>query len=226
MSTLSLDPLTAAAEAAAAQGSPPARTLGREEFLRLLVAQLENQDPLHPLTDTEFVAQLATFSSLEQLISVNDNLQSLAFGQGQLVNAQALGLIGKEALVEAGGGLRIKDGKPDTLVYAIPRQAQQATLTLVDSAGATVRTLELETTPNGRVTLAWDGTDEEGKPLPDGDYSIKISATALDGEPMSIALFRSLRIDGVSFAGGEIALVSGDREIPFEKILEIRAGEV
>jgi flagellar basal-body rod modification protein FlgD len=221
MVTLPIDTTSAAAQA---ESSAPSRELGRDEFLRLLVAKLENQDPLNPATDTEFVAQLATFSSLEQLISVNDNLEAISGSQSQLINAQALDLIGKEALVESGNSLRIKDGQPDTIVYAIPQQARDATLTLIGPDGAPVRVFELETTPSGRLTLDWDGTDEDGEPLADGDYTIKLNVTDAEGDPMSIALFRSLHIDGVSFFAGEIALVSGDREIPFERILEIREG--
>jgi flagellar basal-body rod modification protein FlgD len=171
------------------------------------------------------VEQLATFSSLEQLISVNHNLEALGRDQALLINSQALGLIGKDALVEAGGELRIKDGQADTLVYAIPREAQHATLKVLDSTGAVVRTIQLEKSPGGRVTLDWDGTGDNGEPLPDGDYTFEVEAQDEDGEPMSIPFFRSLHIDGVSFTDAGIALVSGDREIAFETILEFRAGQ-
>jgi flagellar basal-body rod modification protein FlgD len=223
MESAVFDPLAASAT----HGPEPtgsARQLGRDDFLRLLVAKLENQDPMRPAQDTEFVAQLATFSSLEQLINVNDNLAAIGQIQDRLINAQALNLIGKEALVESGGELRIKQGQPDTIVYAIPRTAKQVTLTLFDSNNVPVRSFELETVPSGRRTLEWDGSGPDGEPLPDGDYRIEVNAVDPDGEPMTIALFRSLRIDGVSFVNGTIGLVSGDREIPFDVILEIREG--
>jgi len=218
----SIDPVTTAA--ASAGTSLPTQSLGRDEFLRLLVTKLQNQDPLNPSEDTEFISQLATFSSLEQLISVNDNLQTIGVSQGQLINAQALNLIGKEALVESGNEVRIKDGVPDKIVYAMPRQADEASLTIRDPQGAIVRTIALQKDPQGRVTLDWDGKDEQGKLLPDGDYQIELHVTDTKGEPMAIGLYRSLRIDGVAFVDGDISLVSGDREIPFELILEIREG--
>jgi len=211
------------AAAAAAQQNALTQGLGRDEFLKLLIAQLENQDPLEPAKDTEFVAQMATFSSLEQLINANDNLEALALGQTSLVNSQALNLIGKSALVEAGSQFHIGNGKPEELVYILPQPAESAQLTLYASDGTPVHTFELETTPNGRVTLAWDGKDLDGKPVPDGDYRIEISATDGKGEPIPIALFKSLPIDGVNFLDGGFTLVSGDREIPFELILEIRS---
>lgn len=212
-------------DAAAAAGAGGTDELGRDEFLKLLVTKLANQDPLQPSQDTEFVAQLATFSSLEQLISLNQGLESLAAGQGELVNAQVLTLIGKEALVEGGGQVRIKNGQADPMVYSVPREAESVSLTIKNADGETVRTLPLETSPNGRVDLDWDGTDEQGNALADGDYAVEIHATDANGEPMAIALFRSLPIDGVNFSEGGITLVSGDRILPFDAILEIRGSK-
>jgi flagellar basal-body rod modification protein FlgD len=222
-----IDPVIALQDqqaATAAAGSSGTQELGREEFLKLLVAKLENQDPLNPAEDTEFVAQLATFSSLEQLIHANGTLDNIVLGQMDLVNAQALDLIGKEALVESDWEVNVKDGVPDELVYSIPQDARGVTLTITDANGVPVRTFELETTPNGRVTLDWDGTGEDGEPLADGTYKITVNATDLDGEPMSIALFRSLPIDGVTFVDGWISLISGDQVVPFDSIIEFRAG--
>ncbi len=220
-----IDSVTSAQQVASGERADIARDLGRDEFLALLVAKLENQDPLEPAKDTEFVAELATFSSLEQLITVNDNLEGLSSSQSQLINAQALDLIGREALIESGNELRIKNGDPDTIVYAVPRQARDLSLSILDSSGELVRNFELEKSPNGRVTMDWDGTDADGNKLPDGDYQIKVNAVDTQGEPMSIALFRSLKIDGVNFFDGKIALIAGDRELPYEMILEIRAGD-
>jgi flagellar basal-body rod modification protein FlgD len=211
-------------EAAALAEDFAPNALGREEFLKLLIAQLENQDPMQPAKDTEFVAQLATFSSLEQLIGANENLQALALGQANLINAQALNLIGKEALVESNGEIQLSSGSAERIVYALPRQASSATLTIYDN-NTPVRVLELETTPSGRVALDWDGLDSEGNALADGTYRFEVRATAADGEPMSVAVFKALPIDGVTFGEMGIGLVSGDQEILFEAILEIRTGQ-
>jgi flagellar basal-body rod modification protein FlgD len=219
MTTTPIDAATSSPATAFAQA-----VLGKDDFLRLLVAKLENQNPLAPAEDTEFVAQLATFSSLEQLITVNDNLESLAATQGQLINAQALTLIGKRALVESPGKLTIDGGVPDELVYAMPAQAGSATLRILGPDGEVVRSFTLDPTPAGSVTIDWDGTDGAGNPLPDGDYEIEVEATDASGEPIDVPVFLSVSIDAVHFLGGSITLVSGNREIPFEAILEIRGG--
>jgi flagellar basal-body rod modification protein FlgD len=225
--TAVIDPVLSAASAAqaaeAARNAKPT-TLGKDEFLKLLIAQLQNQDPLSPTDDKEFVAQMATFSSLEQLIDANSNLQGLALGQANLINAQALGLIGKEALVSGGDSVRISQGRPDQIVYSLPAVAGEATLTIYSKDGTPVRVFELDRTASGRVSLEWDGTDAAGNRLADGEYRIEVRATDTQGQPLTVSLFRSLSIDGVNFGGNGISLVSGGQEIPFESIIEIRAG--
>lgn len=227
MEAVTNDPLAeiaAAREAQKAAELGPTDQIGRDEFMQLLVAKLNNQDPLNPSDDTEFIQQLATFSSLEQLVDVNANLESLAVGQGSIINAQALNLIGREALVEAGNQIRVKGGVADELVYVMPDESVDPTLQIVDADGTVIRTLELDGTPRGRQTIAWDGLDEDGDPVPDGDYTLRVTARDLDGEPVDVALYRALPIDGVNFINGTIALISGERELPFDQILEFRAG--
>jgi len=225
-----LDPVLAAGNAAdsamAARQARPAGSLGREDFMALLIAQLENQDPLSPAKDTEFISQLATFSSLEQLITANSNLEGLALGQASLLNSQALSLIGREALVSSGDSIKIEGGAPAKLMYQLPQAAKSATLTVYAADGAPLRVFDLATKPGGWVELAWDGTDAKGNPLADGEYRLEVSATGADGEALNVALAQAVRIDAVRF-GGEagITLVTGDRELPFDQILEIRAGE-
>ncbi len=222
-----LDPLNGSVAGSAPQPSasapPSLGELGRSDFLRLLIAQLEHQDPLQPARDREFVAELATFSSLEQLIGVNQNLRQLALAQATLVNAQALNLIGKEALVESGDTIEVRRGLPSRLVYALPRPAARATLTILRPDGSPLRVFELERTPGGRFVLPWDGTDADGRPVPDGSYRFEVHATDLQGEPMALALFQALPIDGVQFGAEGVTLVSGTQEIPFDRIVEIRA---
>lgn len=225
MSTAGIDPLEGLKTQSLFQPPNAAGVddLGRDEFLKLLVTKLANQDPLKPAEDTEFIAQLASFSSLEQLVDLNGRMDLLASGQTDLINSQSFDLIGKDALVEANNELRIKDGQPDALVYAVGAQAQSVTLTVRGADGVAVRTLELDPSPQGRAEVDWDGLDEDGNVLPDGDYQLEISTLTGDGETVPVDLFRSLPIDGVNFSEGFIQLVSADRILDFSTILEIRS---
>jgi flagellar basal-body rod modification protein FlgD len=224
-----LDPVVGAAAnanaALAARDSLGPATLGRDDFLKLLIAQLQNQDPMEPAKDTEFMSQLATFSSLEQLISANANLENLALGQASLLNSQALTLIGREALVAAGDTVKVEDGKPAKLMYQLPQTAHDATLTVYGADGVPLRVLKLDASGGSWKALDWDGLDSQGHALADGDYRIEVSATGADGQPFKVPLAQALSIDGIRFGGEDgITLVSGDRELPFDEILEIRAG--
>lgn len=265
METSAVDPVAAATAAAAARPATPLGAgLGRDEFLRLLVAKLANQDPLQPSKDEEFVAQLATFSSLEQLISANKQLEAIALGQDRLLAAsgtaaqsglipyQAIGLIGKQALVAVGDQLTVRDGQPEPLVYALPGPAQHAVLEVYDGEGQLVRTVELDTSA-GVHSVDWSGSGagsaadsapsiSVGGPasvaelhgpgaesgalagLPDGEYRVVVNAVGPDGSPLSAGLYQWMPIEGVSFLDGWIALVSGEQTIPFDSILEIRNG--
>jgi flagellar basal-body rod modification protein FlgD len=205
------------------QELPPDKTeLGRNDFMRLLLTQLRNQNPLDPTKDTEFIAELAQFSSLEQLIQVNDGLGRVESGQQSLINAQALDLIGRAVLVDSGGTLRLRDGQSDEIVYALAEPAARARLEVSGADGRILRTQELEGIVPGRWSVRWDGKDDKGNLLPDDDYTYRILAEQTDGTPVETASFLSLSVDGVNFASGGLTLVSRDREIPFLNIIEIR----
>jgi len=215
--------LRAQAEAAQANAARSRAAVGKDDFLKLLVTQLQHQDPLSPASDTEFLAQLATFSSLEQLMEANKNLLGIAIGQMDLVNAQALSLIGKEVLVGGSEEIELRNGAADRIVYALPGPVQEATLTIYGPDGSPVRTIALDPSATGRRTVDWDGTANDGTLLPDGTYRIEIRAVGFDGQPVEVGTFLALVIDGVSFDGG-LFLVAGDRIVPFDKIVEIRGG--
>jgi flagellar basal-body rod modification protein FlgD len=218
MNTTAVDSTSQQSTALGATGQ-----LGRDEFLALLVAKLQNQDPLNPAKDTEFVAQLATFSNLEQLIEVNDNLQALGLGQAQLLNAQALSLIGKEALVP-GDTVRIASGTVEPVYYDLGPDGAAASLEIRDATGTVVRTIALPPTPSGRQQVAWDGTGADGEMLPDGEYSLVVRPAEGAATTLDVPLYRTLAIDGVSFADGMVTLLSAGRVLPLDSIIEIRDG--
>ena len=198
------------------------RVLGRDDFLTLLVAQLENQDPLEPQKDAEFEAQLATFSSLEQLIDLNKRMDGVISGQDQLVNAQAMDMIGREVLVDTGGRLHLgPDGRADEIFLELASEPAAARVEITDGDGRPVRTIRLESTAAGRYRVRWDGTDDEGNPVPPGDYGFRLVTTdASGGETTGVALV-VLPVEGLHFGEDGLSLVSGSRTLPFSSIVEI-----
>ncbi len=200
-------------------------SVGKNDFLRLLVSQLENQNPLEPAKDTEFVAQLATFSSLEQLVDLNKRMDGVLGAQNDLVNSQALDLIGRKVLADIGGATHLKAGKAEELAYQLPSSMASAKVEIVDATGKVVTTI----TPTdgaiaGEHRVTWDGTDSNGNQLPDGAYTARVVVS--DGKSeLTLKPYTLVPVDGVRFGADGLSLVSGDQTIPFASIVEIRNGE-
>ena len=201
--------------------------LGRNEFMQLLVAQLENQDPLEPQQDAQFVAQLATFSSLEQLVDMNSRMDSMLDGQSQLVNSQSLDLIGREVLADTGGELQMRsDGGVEKVVVDLPQEVPEARVEIYDPSGALVQTVQLDNTSAGRHEVLWDGLDANGNPRAPGMYGFRVISRGADGVEQTLPGFVSVPVEGLHVGANGLAFVSGNRVMTFDEVLEIRvAGE-
>lgn len=201
--------------------------LGRNEFMQLLVKQLENQDPLQPMKNEEFVAQLATFSSLEQLTDMNKRMDSMISGQGQLINAQALTLIGREVIADTGGTLRMNadaagNRTSDRIVVDVDEAPAAMYVEIRDASGKVVRKLNVDEPQAGRTNIQWDGLGENGRTLAAGEYTFRVVATNGKGEPLAANGYVALTVDGINIGDGGLALVSGDRTVSFANVIEIR----
>ena len=113
---MSITPIDSSAVSTETQTSASAEILGKDDFLNLLVAQLQHQDPLNPAESTEFTAQLAQFSSLEQLSNINDNLKNMELFQTSVTNSQAVSYIGKEITAKGNASAEVQG---DVLVHTI-----------------------------------------------------------------------------------------------------------
>ena len=183
--------------------------LGKDDFLLLLVTQLQNQDPLNPNDPTEFTAQLAQFSTLEQLFAVNSQLQSLESGQANMLQMSALSMIGKQVAVETG---QVTLGAADTrLGYYLTGAVDQVELVVRNSHDQIVAVLEGSNLKAGQHFFSWDGTDGNGKPLAAGDYQLELQAW-LGGERVSggAPLVRTT-VSGVDLTGldGQLTTAAG-----------------
>jgi flagellar basal-body rod modification protein FlgD len=180
-------------------GSQP---LGQEAFLKLLVAQLKNQDPLNPQQNHEFVAQLAQFSSLEQSIGMNDRLDALALQNQGMQNSQIVNLVGKEVTV-TGDIVTLKgQGASVPISFTLDDAATESTVLIRDASGRTVRTLSVAAKSAGTVTVQWNGQSDSGNPQPAGPYKVTVTATNADGGPVSLTQQTTGLIEAVSFDQG------------------------
>jgi len=202
---------TTATTSSSTSATKTADIMGKEDFLTLLVAQLQNQDPLNPDDPTEFTAQLAQFSSLEQLYNLNESMAGLTTAQANSEKLAALSLIGKE--VSYNGSKFTYDGTPISVGYQLDGTATSVTLSLQDADGKTVKTLQAADTEltAGNHFITWDGTDLDGNPVAAGTYKIVLQATA-SGKDASVAAapLISSEVIGVDLSNGMLTTNAGE----------------
>ena len=197
------------------------QALGKQEFLEILVAQLGNQDPLNPMDDKEFIAQLAQFSSLEQLMATNERLGLLQVAQSAMANAQMTSLIGKEVRVRTDTVTISADNPTASVNLRLDSDAAKVTIRLVDANGHTVRTLNQGATTAGSHEVVWDGRDDDGNAVPAGSYHVEVEATNADGNPVTVTTEVTGICTGVSFESGSPQLIVDGLRIAPADVIEI-----
>jgi flagellar basal-body rod modification protein FlgD len=198
--------------------------LGKDAFLKLLTVQLQNQDPMSPLENNELVAQLAQFSSLEQLENIADSLQNnldlnLLLTQ-VLNNTAAAGLIGKEVVASGDEVALTEDGTAD-LTFDLEDDAATVKVSIMDETGTVIKTLGAEDLGAGRNVLTWDGTNEAGREVAEGTYTFKVEATNADGEAVTASTLVVGEVLGVRYEDGQAMLLIGGREVGIGDVIEI-----
>ncbi|WP_306590132.1 flagellar hook assembly protein FlgD [Geothrix sp. 21YS21S-4] len=212
---------TTASTSSTSTTSTAKNTLDKDGFLKLLVAQLQNQDPTGEGQDpNQMVQQLTSFSSLEQAQQTNTLLSGLQTQTSGLFQAQTASLVGKTVKVD-GSGFNLKSGAA-SMNLELAKSAS-VTVTVKDAQGNTVATLPQGTLNSGTSTLTWDGRDSAGNQLADGAYSVSISATGTDGNAVSYKTSLQLKVDGVAFNSGGIYITSGTNTVSLDNVLEISA---
>ncbi|RMG63736.1 MAG: flagellar hook capping protein [Calditrichaeota bacterium] len=203
------------------------KILGKDDFLRLLVTQLNYQDPLNPLEAADFSAQLAQFSSVEQLANIGQTLQASQDSDLLLAtsinNTLAATIIGKS--VRAQGNQVYFDGEqPANLSFSLPSNAREVTIEIVNENGKVVRTIQQKNLAAGDHTVSWDGRDDDGADMPEGTYTFRVSAQDGEGNPLDVTTYLSGRITGVRYGQGGAVLMVGHIEIALSDVYEILEG--
>jgi len=194
--------------------------LGKDDFLKLLVAQLENQDPLNPADATEFTAQLAQFSQLEQLTNMSTKLDTFASMSGQVERQSALGLIGNEVVVNA-SQFELNGGS-QTLGYRLDTPADRVDLFVLDSNGYNVATLSAGGKQAGEYFVNWDGTNDSGQLVAPGSYNLVVRAVDADEKVLdSTALVRSI-VSGVELGADQTSLSTAAGTFSMAKVESVK----
>ncbi len=193
--------------------------LGKEDFLKLLVAQLSAQDPLNPMDSREFTAQLAQFSALEQMTNVNSSLEDLLKAQQAMGNSSMISLIGKMVDVP-GNAVDYTEGKTINLTYSLGAEAASTKIEVYDSAGNLVKTLSGPGAEGGNL-ITWNGLDNKGNAAASGIYTFKVLATDVDGKQVNATTFTTGLVTDVLFEDGKAFAVVNGEQIPAERITRV-----
>ncbi len=196
--------------------------LGKDDFLNLLVAQLKNQDPLEPMESTEFTAQLAQFTSLEQLGNINDNLEYMKFYQASLSRSQAVNFVGK-TIEAAANSIPLEKGVARDIWFDLEKDAEAAFINIYDSSGVSVKTIEAGELETGKRGIKWDGTNNQGDLLADGSYSFEVLAFDPWGNGVGTSTLVSGKATGIRFSQEGDFLKVGNQEVLVSDV--IRVGE-
>jgi flagellar basal-body rod modification protein FlgD len=201
--------------------------LGKEDFLNLLVTKLANQDPLDPVSDEDFVAQLAQYSSLEQLTNMNESLaQDIQWNyllSQTISNTMATSLIGRNIRADSSMVYLETAGSADIAVN-LDRFADEVTISIHDQYGNVVRQINENNLDSGDHVIHWDGTDNDGVQVAAGSYTISISAVDANGESFTPDQFVEGEVTGVAYRDGMAMLVIQGQEIPLSNVIEVKEG--
>ncbi len=173
------------------------------QFLSLLTAQVQFQDPLEPVDSTQFIAQLAQLSQVEQAVQQNSQLETLTNQISGLLNLGGTDLLGRSVTVQSNLAI-LENGTTDTS-FELGVGATDVTARIIDPQGRLVRTLSgYSGQPGVEIPLGWDGKDDQGDTMLAGRYVVQVTAKDANGEGVAVELTRDAVVEEVRFHEGEI----------------------
>ena len=196
----------------------------RDSFLTMLIAQIQNQNPLDPMENAEFTTQLAQINTVEQLQSVNKNLGYLQLYMASINNSQTIEFIGKEILA-SGDTVYWNGNTPSSAYYSLNSNAASVVVNIYDANGQLVTSIHQGEQDQGRQEALWSGRYSNGDIATEGTYRFEVLATNFEGNPVSSIKMLSGVVDGISFDEGVSYVSVGGNMIPIGDIIEIRAGQ-
>jgi flagellar basal-body rod modification protein FlgD len=192
--------------------------VNKDDFFKLLIAQLKNQDPTKPMEAAEFTAQLAQFSSLEKLDNVNSTLTSLLSQQGSVNKMQSSQLAGK--YVTAYGEQTnwfTAAGRPVDLGYELPGDAARVLITIYDQNGRAVDMVEASNQAKGTNRTTWKNGSARS-----GSFTYTVSAIDAQGKSLAAQTLLEGQVSAVKYRDNQVYAVVNNREVGVDQILSVR----
>lgn len=197
--------------------------MDKDDFLTLLITQLQNQDPLNPMDGTEFMTQMAQLTQVEQAYNTNTNLESILSALNNSSSLSASSLVGK-SVSATGSQVALASGGSAQISYSVPSAAEQVTVTITDSNGSTVRTLTQGQTAAGTSSVTWDGRDASGNQLAAGTYNVSVAGINSAGNTVTCQPLVTGKVEGISYSGTSVTMTIGGLTVPFSNIMSVTGG--
>jgi len=192
----------------------------KNQFLELMIAQLENQNPLDPKDGTEFLSQLAQFSTVEGVEKLNHNMQSMSENFRSSQALQATALVGRQVKVSGNQGSLDAVGALEGVVE-LPGSRSNVSVEVYSMTGAMLRKISLGTHPGGNVPFSWDGLDETGVRVPPGNYIVSAKAGSDQEEQLETQIQANVDSVTLDSSGGVTLNINGLGSIPISDVKEI-----
>ncbi len=185
------------------------KTLGKDDFLRIMVTQMKNQDPTNPFKAEQMASEIAQFTSVEQLQNVNQNLTKMASQNKPLENMSMTNLIGKTVTIDRGRFPHI-EGENDDLSFKLVKDAKNVSVAILDDAGEELFKKDLGSQKAGDVSFVWDGIKANTMHAKAGTYRFSVDAKDESGKGIEINSHVRSKVIGVSFEGADPVFLVGD----------------
>ena len=195
--------------------------LSKDDFMKLFVTQMKNQDPLAPQDSNAMVAQLAQLTQVEQTYNMNTNMKNMLDAINSSSSMSAVSFLGKSVLAQ-GNQVSLSPGTQTQLNFNMAEAADRLNIIIKDANGLTVRTLNQSKTAAGDGSMAWDGKDSNGNTLPSGTYSFSVAGINNDGSTFSGTPYIKAVIDGIKLDQGTTVLTAGGVSIPLASVVSVK----
>lgn len=208
----------------ATAANQPAETasqeLDRNSFMKLLVAELKNQDPLDPLQAREMVTQLSELTSVEKLIDIEKGIANMQAEMAGVASTQLSDLVGRNVTANV-SGITLGTTGAASGSFQVNGRASDVKVTVINSQGDKVAEVPMGSSFPGIQNFTWDGTDADGNRLPPGRYRTEVSAVDDQGLPVATSTEVSGLVSAVSYEGGLPQLVMGNARITLGDVTSI-----
>ncbi len=196
-------------------------TLDKDDFLKLMLTQMKNQDPMNPMQSHEMAAQLAQFTSLEQLFNVNKNLENLGTKQDPLAKFEALNFLGKSIRADSRQIFHGAGESANELRFNLGGDATSVKIKISDEMGQPIKEIETGGMNKGLGKIVWNGTDSHDHEVKAGKYSFSVEAVNGAGAKITVQTETMGTITGINYAPEGTLLMVGDQKVRLQDVQKI-----